>query len=283
MSKEEHIIRVTTVESTISEDEYEQSQWKNLQNSNEDTNFSDILTNWGPIEAPEVPEPELHINDADQVPGEVTPEQEEQSAHNGEVMGQIVSQAFIGTMTGMLASDGGIENVILSTVTAVIPQITSLLGTFFKWVTGSITSTAAAAEAATAATTLGISAAIALVGAFFVNAYKELEKFQEDNSVEIQTENAQKELEELQSKLAETKDKIDELNSSKKELSDAITDYNILSDKVIRTGDEEERLSDAYTTLTETYPEILNYYDDEKNVFVIFTRIDLEKKLHVGK
>nr|DAW49279.1 MAG TPA: hypothetical protein [Caudoviricetes sp.] len=36
-------------------------------------------------------------------------------------MGQIVSQAFIGTMTGMLTSDGGIENVILSTVTAVIP------------------------------------------------------------------------------------------------------------------------------------------------------------------
>lgn len=291
MSKEEHIIRVTTVESTMSEDEYEQSQWENLQNSNEDTDFSDILTNQGPIEAPEVPESELHINDADQVPGEVTPEQEEQSAHNGEVMGQIVSQAFIGTMTGMLASDGGIENVILSTVTAVVPQITSLLGTFFKWVTGSIAGTAAAAEAATAAVTMGISAAIAVFGALLVNAYKDWEKFQEDNSVEIQTENAQKELEELQAKLTETKDKIDELNSSKEELSDAITDYNTLSNKVIRTDDEEERLSDAYTTLTETYPEILNYYDDETQKLSINTeayqnktkaiqeQLDAQKKL----
>ena len=112
--------------------------------------------------------------------------------------------------------------------------------------------------------------------AFFIqhrssNRAHNWEKFQEDNSVEIQTENAQKELEELQAKLTETKDKIDELNSSKEELSDAITDYNILSNKVIRTGEEEERLSDAYTTLTETYPEILNYYDDETQKLSINT------------
>ena len=29
--------------------------------------------------------------------------------------------------------------------------------------------------------------------------------------------------------------------------------------------------------------EKFNYYDDEKNVFVIFTRIDLGEKLHIGK
>lgn len=293
MSKGEHIVRVTTVESTISEEEYEQSQWGNLQNPDENVNFGDIPTGWGPPEAPkaEAPNSEHPLNDASQVPGEVTPEQEEQSAHNGEVMGQIVSQAFIGTMTGMLTSDGGIENVILSTVTAIIPQVTSLVGTFFKWVTGSIAGTAAAAEAATAAVTLGISAALAVFGALLVNAYKDWEKFQEDNSVEIQTENAQKELEELQAKLTETKDKIDELNSSKEELSDAITDYNTLSNKVIRTDDEEERLSDAYTTLTETYPEILNYYDDETQKLSINTeayknktraiqeQLDTQKKL----
>lgn len=288
MSKGEHIVRVTTVESTISEEEYEQSQWGNLQNPDENINFSDIPTGWGP---PEAPNSEHPINDANQVPGEVTPEQKEQSAHNGEVMGQIVSQAFIGTMTGMLASDGGIENVLLSTVTAAIPQITSLIGTAFKLITGGITSAAAAAEAATAAVTMGISVVVAAFGAFLVNAYKDWEKFQEDNSVEIQTENAQKELEELQAKLTETKDKIDELNSSKEELSDAITDYNTLSNKVIRTDDEEERLSDAYTTLTETYPEILNYYDDETQKLSINTeayknktkaiqeQLDAQKKL----
>ena len=293
MSKGEHIVRVTTVESTISEEEYEQSQWKNLQTPNEDTDFSNIPTGWGSPEAPkpETPKSQHPINDASQVPGEVTPEQKKQSALNGELMGQIVSQAFIGTMTGMLTSDGGIENVILSTVTAVIPQVTSLVGTFFKWVTGSIAGTAAAAEAATAAVTMGISAAIAVFGALLVNAYKDWEKFQEDNSVEIQTENAQKELEELQAKLTETKDKIDELNSSKEELSDAITDYNTLSNKVIRTDDEEQRLSDAYTTLTETYPEILNYYDDETQKLSINTeayqnktraiqeQLDAQKKL----
>lgn len=288
MSKGEHIVRVTTVESTISEEEYEQSQWGNLQNPDENINFSDIPTGWGP---PEAPNSEHPINDANQVPGEVTPEQKEQSTHNGEVMGQIVSQAFIGTMTGMLASDGGIENVLLSTVTAAIPQITSLIGTAFKLITGGITSAAAAAEAATAAVTMGISVVVAAFGAFLVNAYKDWEKFQEDNSVEIQTENAQKELEELQAKLTETKDKIDELNSSKEELSDAITDYNTLSNKVIRTDDEEERLSDAYTTLTETYPEILNYYDDETQKLSINTeayknktkaiqeQLDAQKKL----
>lgn len=293
MSKGEHIVRITTVESTISEEEYEQSQWKNLQNPDENIDFGNIPTGWGSPEAPkpETPKSQRPINDASQVPGEVTPEQKKQSAHNGEVMGQIVSQAFIGTMTGMLTSDGGIENVILSTVTAVIPQVTSLVGTFFKWVTGSIAGTAAAAEAATAAVTMGISAAIAVFGALLVNAYKDWEKFQEDNSVEIQTENAQKELEELQAKLTETKDKIDELNSSKEELSDAITDYNTLSNKVIRTDDEEERLSDAYTTLTETYPEILNYYDDETQKLSINTeayqnktkaiqeQLDAQKKL----
>lgn len=293
MSKGEHIVRITTVESTISEEEYEQSQWKNLQNPDENIDFGNIPTGWGSPEAPkpEIPKSQRPINDASQVPGEVTPEQKKQSAHNGEVMGQIVSQAFIGTMTGMLTSDGGIENVILSTVTAVIPQVTSLVGTFFKWVTGSIAGTAAAAEAATAAVTMGISAAIAVFGALLVNAYKDWEKFQEDNSVEIQTENAQKELEELQAKLTETKDKIDELNSSKEELSDAITDYNTLSNKVIRTDDEEERLSDAYTTLTETYPEILNYYDDETQKLSINTeayqnktkaiqeQLDAQKKL----
>lgn len=293
MSKGEHIVRVTTVESTISEEEYEQSQWKNLQTPNEDTDFGNIPTGWGSPEAPkpETPKSQRPINDASQVPGKVTPEQKKQSALNGELMGQIVSQAFIGTMTGMLTSDGGIENVILSTVTAVIPQVTSLVGTFFKWVTGSIAGTAAAAEAATAAVTMGISAAIAVFGALLVNAYKDWEKFQEDNSVEIQTENAQKELEELQAKLTETKDKIDELNSSKEELSDAITDYNTLSNKVIRTDDEEERLSDAYTTLTETYPEILNYYDDETQKLSINTeayqnktkaiqeQLDVQKKL----
>lgn len=288
MSKGEHIVRVTTVESTISEEEYEQSQWGNLQNPDENINFSDIPTGWGP---PEAPNSEHPINDASQVPGEVTPEQEEQSARNGEVMGQIVSQAFIGTMTGMLTSDGGIENVLLSTVTAAIPQITSLIGTAFKLITGGITSAAAAAGAATAAVTMGISVVVAAFGAFLVNAYKDWEKFQEDNSVEIQTENAQKELEELQAKLTETKDKIDELNSSKEELSDAITDYNTLSNKVIRTDDEEERLSDAYTTLTETYPEILNYYDDETQKLSINTeayqnktraiqeQLDAQKKL----
>lgn len=293
MSKGEHIVRVTTVESTISEEEYKQSQWKNLQTPNEDTNFGNIPTGWGSPETPkpETPKSQRPINDASQVPGKVTPEQKKQSALNGELMGQIVSQAFIGTMTGMLTSDGGIENVILSTVTAVIPQVTSLVGTFFKWVTGSIAGTAAAAEAATAAVTMGISAAIAVFGALLVNAYKDWEKFQEDNSVEIQTENAQKELEELQAKLTETKDKIDELNSSKEELSDAITDYNTLSNKVIRTDDEEERLSDAYTTLTETYPEILNYYDDETQKLSINTeayqnktkaiqeQLDAQKKL----
>lgn len=293
MSKGEHIVRVTTVESTISEEEYKQSQWKNLQTPNEDTDFSNIPTGWGSPEAPkpETPKSQRPINDASQVPGEVTPEQKKQSTLNGELMGQIVSQAFIGTMTGMLTSDGGIENVILSTVTAVIPQVTSLVGTFFKWVTGSIAGTAAAAEAATAAVTMGISAAIAVFGALLVNAYKDWEKFQEDNSVEIQTENAQKELEELQAKLTETKDKIDELNSSKEELSDAITDYNTLSNKVIRTDDEEQRLSDAYTTLTETYPEILNYYDDETQKLSINTeayqnktraiqeQLDAQKKL----
>lgn len=293
MSKGEHIVRITTVENTISEEEYEQSQWKNLQNPDENIDFGNIPTGWGSPEAPkpETPKSQRPINDASQVPGEVTPEQKKQSAHNGEVMGQIVSQAFIGTMTGMLTSDGGIENVILSTVTAVIPQVTSLIGTFFKWVTGSIAGTAAAAEAATAAVTMGISAAIAVFGALLVNAYKDWEKFQEDNSVEIQTENAQKELEELQAKLTETKDKIDELNSSKEELSDAITDYNTLSNKVIRTDDEEERLSDAYTTLTETYPEILNYYDDETQKLSINTeayqnktkaiqeQLDAQKKL----
>lgn len=293
MSKGEHIVRVTTVESTISEEEYKQSQWKNLQTPNEDTDFGNIPTGWGSPEAPkpETPKSQRPINDASQVPGKVTPEQKKQSALNGELMGQIVSQAFIGTMTGMLTSDGGIENVILSTVTAVIPQVTSLVGTFFKWVTGSIAGTAAAAEAATAAVTMGISAAIAVFGALLVNAYKDWEKFQEDNSVEIQTENAQKELEELQAKLTETKDKIDELNSSKEELSDAITDYNTLSNKVIRTDDEEERLSDAYTTLTETYPEILNYYDDETQKLSINTeayknktraiqeQLDAQKKL----
>ncbi len=293
MSKGEHIVRITTVESTISEEEYKQSQWRNLQNPDENIDFSNIPTGWESPEAPkpETPKSQRPINDASQVPGEVTPEQKKQSAHNGEVMGQIVSQAFIGTMTGMLTSDGGIENVILSTVTAVIPQVTSLVGTFFKWVTGSIAGTAAAAEAATAAVTMGISAAIAVFGALLVNAYKDWEKFQEDNSVEIQTENAQKELEELQAKLTETKDKIDELNSSKEELSDAITDYNTLSNKVIRTDDEEERLSDAYTTLTETYPEILNYYDDETQKLSINTeayqnktkaiqeQLDAQKKL----
>lgn len=293
MSKGEHIVRVTTVESTISEEEYKQSQWKNLQTPNEDTDFGNIPTSWGSPEAPkpETPKSQRPINDASQVPGKVTPEQKKQSALNGELMGQIVSQAFIGTMTGMLTSDGGIENVILSTVTAVIPQVTSLVGTFFKWVTGGIAGTAAAAEAATAAVTMGISAAIAVFGALLVNAYKDWEKFQEDNSVEIQTENAQKELEELQAKLTETKDKIDELNSSKEELSDAITDYNTLSNKVIRTDDEEERLSDAYTTLTETYPEILNYYDDETQKLSINTeayqnktkaiqeQLDAQKKL----
>lgn len=292
MSKGEHIVRVTTVESTISEEEYEQSQWGNLQNPDENIDFGNIPTGWGPPEAPkpEAPNSGHPINDASQMPGEVTPEQEEQSARNGELMGQIVSQAFIGTMTGMLASDGGIENVLLSTVTAAIPQITSLIGTVFKLITGGITS-AAAAEAATAAVTMGISVAVAAFGAFLVNAYKDWEKFQEDNSVEIQTENAQKELEELQAKLTETKDKIDELNSSKEELSDAITDYNTLSNKVIRTDDEEERLSDAYTTLTETYPEILNYYDDETQKLSINTeayknktkaiqeQLDAQKKL----
>lgn len=293
MSKGEHIVRITTVENTISEEEYKQSQWRNLQNPDENIDFSNIPTGWESPEAPkpETPKSQRPINDASQVPGEVTPEQKKQSALNGEVMGQIVSQAFIGTMTGMLTSDGGIENVILSTVTAVIPQVTSLVGTFFKWVTGSIAGTAAAAEAATAAVTMGISAAIAVFGALLVNAYKDWEKFQEDNSVEIQTENAQKELEELQAKLTETKDKIDELNSSKEELSDAITDYNTLSNKVIRTDDEEERLSDAYTTLTETYPEILNYYDDETQKLSINTeayqnktkaiqeQLDAQKKL----
>lgn len=293
MSKGEHIVRVTTVESTISEEEYEQSQWENLQNPDENIDFGNIPTGWGPPEAPkpEAPNSGHPINDASQVPGEVTPEQEEQSARNGELMGQIVSQAFIGTMTGMLASDGGIENVLLSTVTAAIPQITSLIGTVFKLITGGITSAAAAAEAATAAVTMGISVAVAAFGAFLVNAYKDWEKFQEDNSIEIQTENAQKELEELQAKLTETKDKIDELNSSKEELSDAITDYNTLSNKVIRTDDEEERLSDAYTTLTETYPEILNYYDDETQKLSINTeayknktkaiqeQLDTQKKL----
>ena len=294
VTNKERIVRVTIVQSTVSEGEYNQSQWKNLQTPQEDVDFSNVKTGWGQAQQPavvETPKTKSPINDAKQVPGEVTPEQKKQSVFNGEVMGQAVSQAFIGTMTGMLTSDGGIGNVLLSTVTAVIPQITSLLGTVFKLITGGITGVEAAATAASAAITLGITAVIAIVGAAFVNAYKKWEKFQEDNSVEIQTENAQKELEELQAKLTETKDKIDELNSSKKDLSEAITDYNTLSNKVIRTDDEEERLSDAYTTLSETYPEILNYYDDETQKLSINTeayenktkaiqeQLDTQKKL----
>lgn len=294
VTNKERIVRVTIVQSTVSEGEYNQSQWKNLQTPQEDVDFGDVKTGWGQAQQPaviETPKTKLPVNDAKQVPGEVTPEQKKQSVLNGEVMGQAVSQAFIGTMTGMLTSDGGIGNVLLSTTTAVIPQITSLLGTLFKWITGGITGVAAKAAAATAAETMGISAAIAIFGALLVNAYKNWEQFQEDNSVEIQTENAQKELEELQAKLTETKDKIDELNSSKKDLSEAITDYNTLSNKVIRTDEEEERLSDAYTTLTETYPEILNYYDDETQKLSINTeayknktkaiqeQLDAQKKL----
>ena len=44
-----------------------------------------------------------------------------------------------------------------------------------------------------------------------------------------------------------------------------------------------DRLSMSYSNIKNNISKKFNYYDDEKNVFVIFTRIDLEKKLHVGK
>lgn len=46
-----------------------------------------------------------------------------------------------------------------------------------------------------------------------------------------------------------------------------------------------DRLSLTYTyELTKSIPKgKKHYYDDEENMFVIFTRIDLEEKLHVGK
>lgn len=44
-----------------------------------------------------------------------------------------------------------------------------------------------------------------------------------------------------------------------------------------------DRLSMSYSNIKNNISKKFNYYDDEKNVFVIFTRIALEKKLHVGK
>ena len=43
-----------------------------------------------------------------------------------------------------------------------------------------------------------------------------------------------------------------------------------------------DRLSMSYSNIKNNISKKFNYYDDEKNVFVIFTRIDLEEKLHVG-
>ena len=40
-----------------------------------------------------------------------------------------------------------------------------------------------------------------------------------------------------------------------------------------------DRLSMSYSNIKKNNSKKFNYYDDEKNVFVIFTRIDLEKKL----
>ena len=45
-----------------------------------------------------------------------------------------------------------------------------------------------------------------------------------------------------------------------------------------------DRLSLAYSNVENNkISKIKNYYDEDENMYVIFTRIDLEKKLHVGK
>lgn len=42
-------------------------------------------------------------------------------------------------------------------------------------------------------------------------------------------------------------------------------------------------ISYAYENKSNISKNKFHYYDEDKNVFVIFTRIDLEKKLHIGK
>ena len=45
-----------------------------------------------------------------------------------------------------------------------------------------------------------------------------------------------------------------------------------------------DRLSLAYSNVeNKKISKMKNYYDEDENMYVIFTRIDLEKKLHVGK
>ena len=44
-----------------------------------------------------------------------------------------------------------------------------------------------------------------------------------------------------------------------------------------------DRLSMSYANENNISKSKFHYYDEDENVFVIFTRIDLEKKLHIGK
>lgn len=64
-------------------------------------------------------------------------------------------------------------------------------------------------------------------------------------------------------------------NTAYKELTPtAILLYSLLCDRLSLTYCHELNLSDKAKQ---------HYYDSDKNMYVIFTRMDLEEKLHVGK